>query len=206
MPSDPNRLVASNLAMRFGRNRLFKEVSFTAEPGRPMAILGRNGSGKSTLLKILAGVMEPSDGEASLWVDGVRVVGAEMPFRIGFVAPYLRLYDAFSAIENLAFLAQARGMSGVDESIRAVLSNVGLEERASDRLSAYSTGMKQRVRVAAALLHNPEVLLLDEPSATLDASGRNLIEEIVADDSRIVVVATNDQDEAKWCSDRLELT
>lgn len=192
--------------MRYGRRVLFRDLSFDARPGRPLAITGENGSGKSTLLKILAGVVEPTAGGASLFQDGVKVEGVDQPLAVGFVAPYLQLYDPFTAYENLAFLAQARRIDEQASRISAVLERVGLAERAQDALSTFSTGMRQRLRVAAALLHDPSVLLLDEPSATLDGRGRALIESVIASPDRIVIVATNDPYEASLCTDHVSLS
>ncbi|MDX1420109.1 MAG: ABC transporter ATP-binding protein [Rubricoccaceae bacterium] len=199
MPADA-RLTADALAMRFGRRVLFRDLRFEAVPGEPLAVVGPNGSGKSTLLKLLAGVLTPTAGAVRLRLAGVEVPAAERPHRVGFVAPYLQLYEPFSARENLAFLAAARGLPGADDRIAAVLDRVGLDARADDRLATYSTGMRQRLRLAAALLHAPPVLLLDEPTATLDAAGRALVASVIASPEAVVVVATNDEAEAALCA------
>ncbi len=205
MPESDSKLTADGLAMRYGRRVLFRDLSFEVAPGAPLAITGRNGAGKSTLLKILAGVLEPINGTVKLVDEGKEVKDELRPHSVGFVAPYLHLYAPFSARENLAFLAQARRLSDRQERIYEVLDRVGLLERAEDHLSTYSTGMRQRLRIAAALLHDPPLLLLDEPSATLDESGRELAESIIGMKEKIIVVATNDPDEAALCATRLHL-
>ncbi len=205
MPEDTSKLIASGLAMRYGRRVLFHDLSFEVKPGSPLAITGRNGSGKSTLLKILAGVLDPIDGNVSLVDQGREIDGEERPHMVGFVAPYLQLYGPFSARENLEFLVQARRLKDGTNKINEVLERVGLLDRADDYLSTFSTGMHQRLRIAAALLHDPPLLLLDEPSATLDESGRELAESLVGMNDKIVVVATNDPDEAALCAERLHL-
>lgn len=194
------RLDAHTLTMRFGRRVLFRDLAFTAVAGEPLAVVGANGSGKSTLLKLLAGVLTPTAGEVRLTLDGRAVPPEERPHRVGFVAPYLQLYEAFSARENLRFLAAARRLPEAGARVAAVLDRVGLGARADDRLATYSTGMRQRLRLAAALLHDPPVLLLDEPSATLDAAGRALVASLVASSEAVVVVATNDEAEAALCA------
>jgi heme exporter protein A len=198
MPA-PVRLTADALTMRFGRRMLFDALAFTVESGVPLAVVGANGSGKSTLLKLLAGVLTPTAGTVRLHVGERAVPAEERPLRTGFVAPYLQLYDPFSARENLRFLAAARRLPGSDARVGTVLARVGLLGRADDPLATYSSGMRQRLRLAAAILLEPPVLLLDEPSSTLDAAGRALVAELVATTEAAVVVATNDEAEAALC-------
>ena len=201
----PTRLVADGLSMRFGRRRLFDGLTATVEPGAPLAVTGVNGSGKSTLLLLLAGLLVPTAGEVRLEVGGRAVEPRDRPRTVGYVAPALDLYDALTARETLAFLARARSLPGADGRVAAALDRVGLADRADDPVSAFSTGMRQRLRIATALVHDPPVLLLDEPGATLDAAGRDLTASLVADDARVVVVATNDPAEAALCARRVGL-
>lgn len=199
------RLVADHLSMRFGRRRLFDDLSVEMTAGEPVAVVGANGSGKSTLLLILAGLVAPTGGTVRLEVDGAAVVAEDVPRTVGFVAPTLHLYDALSARENLAFLAAARRLPETGSRIARVLDRVGLASRADDRVAAFSTGMRQRLRIATALLHDPPVLLLDEPGATFDEAGRGLTESVIADAEAVVVVATNDPAEAALCARRVVL-
>lgn len=191
--------------MRFGRRRLFEALSVEVEPGAPIAVVGPNGSGKSTLLLVLAGVLAPTAGVVRLVVDGREVPADERPLRVGLVAPALQLYEPLTARENLAFLAQARRLPDAAARVEAALDRVGLLARADEPLATFSTGMRQRMRLAAAVLHRPAVLLLDEPGATLDAEGRALVAALVAEPGPVVVVATNDPDEAALCPRRLTL-
>ncbi|MEM6288035.1 MAG: ABC transporter ATP-binding protein [Bacteroidota bacterium] len=201
----PARLVADRLSMRFGRRRLFDGLTLEVEAGAPVAITGANGSGKSTLLLILAGLVAPTGGTVRLGVDGAEVAPEELPRTVGFAAPSLQVYDALSARENLTFLASARSLPEAADRIARVLDRVGLGARADDLVSTFSTGMRQRLRLATALLHDPPVLLLDEPGATLDDAGRNLTQSIIADPEAVVVVATNDPAEAELCPRRVAL-
>ena len=191
--------------MRFGRRRLFDGLSVTVEPGAPLAVVGANGSGKSTLLLLLAGLLTPTGGTSRLLVDGREVEARDRPRAVGYVAPALDLYDALTAREALHFLARARALPNADARIGAVLARVGLADRADDAVAAFSTGMRQRLRIATALVHDPPVLLLDEPGATLDAAGRDLTASLVAEDGRVVVLATNDPAEADLCPRRVGL-
>lgn len=127
---------------------------------------------------------------------------------IGLVAPYLNLYDAFTPTENLRFVAKARSIPSFQDRISTVLEKVELSTRAHDPVGTFSSGMKQRLRFAFALFAEPPVLLLDEPSANLDANGVKLIHAIIqqaSTDGQIVIIATNDADEAASCDDSINV-
>lgn len=192
-------LEARDVAKRFGRRLLFRDLSFSVGTGRSLAVTGANGSGKSTLLRILAGVLTPTKGDVTLRLNGTDVPAEEHPLRVGLVAPYLNVYDGFSPRENLRFIAQARRLDRAAKRIEGMLEMVALAERADDLVSTFSSGMKQRVKFAAALLADPPVLLLDEPGVNLDAAGLDMVSEVVdrqVGRGGVVVVATNDDREA----------
>ena len=198
-----HRLIADDLGHRFGRRGLFRHLSFVVEPGERVAVTGPNGSGKSTLLRILAGVLRPTEGTVTLVADGSEVDPETRPLQTGLVAPYLNVYDGFTTRENLRFLAQARRLQGADAHIQDLVDLVGLTDRADDLVQTYSSGMKQRVKVAAALLGQPVLLLLDEPSTNLDAAGLRMIDRVTAhhiDRGGLLLVATNDAAEAARCN------
>ena len=175
-------------------------------PGTPLAVIGPNGAGKSTLVRILAGVLTPTGGRVELGIGGQTVAVDQHAHRVGLVTPDLALYPPLTARETLSFLARVRGIDSPEAVIAGTLERVGLAERADDRVATFSTGMRQRLRIGTALLHDPPVLLLDEPGATLDPSGRDLVADLVADSSRVVVLATNDPDEAGLCTERLDVS
>ncbi|MEP0547838.1 MAG: heme ABC exporter ATP-binding protein CcmA [Rhodothermales bacterium] len=205
--SEP-RLSVEGLAKRYGRRSLFRGLDFDLGPGDSLAVTGRNGAGKSTLLQIVAGVRTPTAGTVRLWLRGEEVEPEARPLRTGFVAPYLNLYDAFSARENLDFLARARRLADAEARIEAVLDRVGLGGRGDDLVRTYSSGMKQRVRLAAALLAGPSLLLLDEPTANLDAPGRAVVEAVAGahrEAGGILLVATNVDHEAALCERAIEV-
>lgn len=184
--------------MRYGFRPVLRDLSLEVIPGDPVAIVGPNGAGKSTFVRILAGVLTPTAGTVSLEIDGVEVSDEAHAHTVGLVTPDLQLYPPLTARETLDFLARVRGISR--EGIATVLDRVGLADRADDLVQTYSTGMRQRLRIATALLHDPPVLLLDEPGATLDPAGRELVARLVADSTRAVVVATNDPEEVALCA------
>ncbi len=192
-------LVAKQVGHRYGSLLLFRRLSFSMEGGESVAVTGANGAGKSTLLRILAGVLAPKAGTVTLRVDGTPVGAETHPLRAGLVAPALGLYGALTARENVTFLARARRLSGAATRIDEVLERVGIADRADDPVSTFSSGMRQRVKYAAALLADPPLLLLDEPAANLDAAGRSMVDRVVDDQlsaGGMVVVATNRADEA----------
>jgi heme exporter protein A len=202
------RLTAQDLGKRFGRRVLFRALSFELTGGQSLAITGANGSGKSTLVRILAGVMRASRGEVALQVNGAEVEAEDRPLHAGLVAPYLNVYDGFSARENLAFIARARHLPDARARIDDLLGLVALLDRADDLVATYSSGMKQRVRFAAALLPAPPLLLLDEPTSNLDAAGLRMVDRVIQrqlDEKLLLVVATNDASEAARCQRQLSV-
>ncbi|MEZ4700069.1 MAG: heme ABC exporter ATP-binding protein CcmA [Rhodothermales bacterium] len=200
------RLTTERVGRRFGRRWLFRNVAFELSAGESLAVTGPNGSGKSTLLRILARLLQPTEGEVRLEIDGQAVDQERHPLRTGFVAPYLNVYDGFSARENLDFIASARRMPDRAARIGAVLEQVQLADRADDRVATYSSGMKVRVKYAAALLAYPPLLLLDEPTTNLDARGVGMVRDVMQqhlDRGGLLIVATNNADEARWCAREL---
>lgn len=200
------RLVAEGLAKRFGRRLLFRDLALAVEGGQSLAVTGANGAGKSTLLRILAGMLRPSAGEVCLQHEGRMIPPAERPLRSGLVAPALNVYGGFTARENLRFLARARRLPEADERIEAVLRRVGLAGRAGDPVRAFSSGLRQRMKYAAALLATPPLLLLDEPAANLDEAGLTMVEDVTdewRDAGRLLVVATNRPETAARCDEQL---
>lgn len=183
------------LDMAYGRRALFAGVEAEVAPGQCLAVTGANGAGKSTLLRIVAGLTRPEAG-------AVEFAGAR-----GYAAPDVHLYGELTGRENLAFFARLRGVSFDAD---ALLRSVGLPpRRGGDLISAYSSGMRQRLKLAASLLGAPPLLLWDEPTATLDAAGRGLADTLLAghlSGGGLAVIATNDLAEAdRWGDLRLTI-
>lgn len=190
------RLVAENVSRSFGTRRIVKPLSFAVEPGRVLGIAGENGSGKTTLLRMLAGLLRPSGGRV-IYEDGAsRLDPRDASHVLGWFAPDLALDGALTATENLRFFAAVRGVRTPDGWAERQLSGVGLDpERVAEApLRALSTGQRQRVKLAYATLHDPDVLLLDEPSANLDEAGRAVVQQVVAAQRLrgLAVIASND--------------
>ncbi|MCE5315640.1 MAG: ABC transporter ATP-binding protein [Armatimonadota bacterium] len=200
------RLLISNLGHEFEKREVFDPVNFAFDGAR-MSVVGPNGSGKSTLIKIIAGLLTPTRGEVILEIDGARIPRDCVRDVVGLVAPGVWLYGELTARENLLFLMSARGLIVDPHRIDDVLSEVGLTHRADDPICDLSSGLRQRASLAAALVHDPYVLLLDEPSTNLDKNGIDMTRNVIDRHSKrgIVVLATNDPDEAALGEASLDL-
>ena len=163
------RLIGKDIRKSFGRLLVFDSINFELINGSSLAIAGKNGSGKSTLVKIIAGLLSPSSGEVIYQVDGREIDKLDWFKFVGFVAPYLQLYD--------------------------------------DLVRGYSSGMKQRLKYACALLHDPIVLILDEPTSNLDSEGVEMVWAIAEEQKKngILIVATNEPEELKMCDEVINL-
>lgn len=190
-------LTATNLSKRFGPRKVFSEVTFELTAGQSLAVVGPNGSGKSTLLQTLLGVLRPNKGEVIFTHNGNKLDESGIRSSTALVAPYLNLYDQLTGEENLQFFATVSGGAVTGKEINRLLAKVGLEGRGSDRVGEYSSGMKQRIKYAVALLGQPGFLFLDEPTANLDEDGKRVVEQIIEEhrSGAVIVIATNDKEE-----------
>jgi heme exporter protein A len=199
---------AEQLSHRFGQRQTgIAGLAFAFEGPGTVAVTGVNGSGKSTLLRILAGLLPPSAGSTSVRVDGREVRSRDRRTVLGLATPELAFYEEFTASENLVFAGETRGLASPARAAAEALEQVGLSPRAHDRVSSFSSGMKQRLRIAFALLHQPPLLLLDEPGSHLDDAGRDVVRAVVARQASrgLVLLATNDAQEVQLAGARLEL-
>ena len=186
-------LEAAALSKSFGGPPLFSGLSLRVESGLT-AVAGRNGSGKTTLLKILAGLLRAGSGTVEVRRGGVALAGDARRLAVGWAGPDLSLYEEFTGLENLSFFRRAAGFAADRADLERRLAEVGLESAAGLRVGAYSTGMRQRLRIAFSILFEPSILLLDEPMAGLDLEGRATVARLVAQRRRdgAVVLASND--------------
>lgn len=196
-------LSASNLSKSFDRKLVFQNINFNLTAGQALAVTGRNGSGKSTLIKILSNTLSPSSGEMNLLVDGKKIKKQDFHKFIGVVSPYLNFYEEFTASEILKLTAKIRGIPA--EGINELLDKVGLLESEANQIRIFSTGMKQRLKFAFALLHQPDVLLLDEPTTNLDEEGIRFVTDLIRNYNGIVVIATNSAYEKSLCQNEIKL-
>jgi heme exporter protein A len=181
----------AGLTRRYGERVALRDVTLSLPEGATLVVFGPNGAGKSTLLRVLSTLLRPHAGV-------VRVLGRALPDegwavrgRVGLLSHAPLLYRDLTARENLAFHARLHGVAL--DRVEALLAQVGLAARAADKVHTYSRGMVQRLAVCRAVLHDPEVLLLDEPRANLDPAARELVEPLIgAASGRTRVVTSHD--------------
>ena len=192
---DFRRLAVVDVARHYGRRKALSQINFTCDTGEIVGLLGPNGAGKSTLLNILATLQTPSVGRVEYGERTSAEGGADIRARIGMLGHDLFLYPELTARENLSFFASLYGLSHVAAVVQAALDRSGLADRGDDFVSGFSRGMRQRVALERALLHEPRLLLLDEPFTGLDqASTAGLVARLRdrQRDGCIVIVATHD--------------
>ena len=168
-------LVGRRLSKRFGAVRAVDDVSIAVHPGEVVALIGPNGAGKSTLLSLLAGLLVPDAGDASILGVPSTAPGGRARASLGFLAGDTALYARLTAREVLVFFARLWGVDDVDGRVRAVADELRLGAFLDRRVDALSSGQKQRVNLARALLHDPKVLVLDEPTTALDVASQRFV-------------------------------
>ena len=195
MPPDFTSLTFTDVTRTFGRRRALNRVSFTCHAGHIVALLGANGAGKSTLLSIASTLLEPSSGTVLYGEQTARQGGDVLRARIGVLGHDLYIYPELTAAENLAFFARLYGLRDPRGAVTAALAHAALADRAEDPVSTFSRGMRQRLALERALIHQPRLLLLDEPFTGLDeASATTLQQRLMAVRAAgaIVLLTTHD--------------
>ena len=194
------KLTLENVGKDFENKRIFNKISFDLESGKSAAIIGPNGSGKTTLVRIVCGLIRPSRGKIVYSVNQKTIDIQDVYKHIGLVGPYLELYEELTAMENLLFFAKMKRVSHAREKILSLMDQLNLAGREDDNVRTYSSGMRQRLKYVFALLSNPEILVLDEPTSNLDSDGIDRVYEImrIQKNKNILLIATNDQDDLKF--------
>ena len=180
MSTDPTvqpLLVVDRITRRFGDRLAVDAVSFEIAPGETYGLLGPNGAGKTTTISMIAGILAADSGGATVAGLPIDTGAGRAKALIGLVPQDIALYGDLNAVENLRFFGRLQGLGGkpLERRIGAVLEIVGLTDRAKDRIDDYSGGMKRRANIAAGLLHEPKLLILDEPTVGVDPQSRNQI-------------------------------
>jgi ABC-2 type transport system ATP-binding protein len=200
---------SENLKKLYGVVVAVDDVSFEVQKGETFGLLGPNGAGKTTTIKMLCGLLKPDAGTITL--DGKTNPGlTDVRMSFGVVPQSLALYGELSALENLLFFGRIYGLSGqkLKERTRTCLEIAGLTERSKERVSKYSGGMKRRLNMVCSLLHDPPILLLDEPTVGVDPQSRNLIFETIEEMSkqgRTIIYTTHYMEEAQRLCDRVAI-
>ena len=203
-------LVARNLHKSFNGHHAVHDVSFTIEKGEIFGLLGPNGAGKTTTIRILSTVLPPDHGDVMIGGYSLRDNAAAARRLIGVCPQDLALYQDLSALDNLIFFGRMEGLSGKEARAQAIanLELVGLLERAKDKVEKFSTGMKRRVNLVVALMGEPSLLFLDEPTVGIDPQSRNNVYETIfglRDKGMTVLYTTHYMEEADRLCNRIAI-
>ena len=199
-------IATNNIVKVLGEKMVLRGLDLTIDRGESVAVLGANGAGKSTWLKIVAGLLQPTDGEVLL--DGQKRKKDDYVYQqqIGYLGHQSFLYDAFSPVENLTFFAKLYHMKAPEKRIHQLIDEVGLTFFKHEPVRTFSRGMMQRLAIARAILHEPTILLLDEPYTGLDQQAVQLLNRLLLElreKGVTIVIVTHDFDHIKKVCDRV---
>ena len=196
------------LVKRFGLKTILRGLDFSVEPGEFVALLGPNGAGKTTFLRILATLSRPSLGEVSVAGYSLPNEAAQVRAKLGVVSHLPLLYPDLTAEENLLFYGRMYGIGNMSARVTEVLEMVGLDNRRKDLVRTFSRGMQQRLAIGRAVIHDPEVMLFDEPYTGLDQDASEMLDEVlrsVAAKGRTVVMTSHDLARAEDLATRFDI-
>ena len=198
------QITLTDTGKRFNREWIFRHISQVFDSGTCYAITGANGSGKSTLLQVIAGSLTYNEGKIQYLIPGIQCPENDHYKYISMAAPYLELIDEMTAHEILSFHRSFKPLSVSNEM---ALQLVQLSAAADKQVRYYSSGMKQRLRLALAFFSNSPVLLLDEPTTNLDAEGMVLYQQLIIDftKDKLVIVSSNDTQEYHFCEEIIKM-
>ncbi|WP_459503382.1 ABC transporter ATP-binding protein [Bacillus sp. C1] len=203
-------LVVDHITKSFGKKEVVKNVSFEVGKGEIFGLLGPNGAGKSTTISMICGLISYDEGDIKVGGRSVKEYPLDAKRKIGIVPQDIALYPTLSAKENLIFWGKMYGLSGAIAKKRAdeVLAYVGLQERAKDKIETFSGGMKRRINIGAALMHEPELLIMDEPTVGIDPQSRNHILETIKglnEKGMTVIYTSHYMEEVEYLCERIAI-
>lgn len=207
-PTRNHMITVKKLVKRFGLKTVLRGVDFDVQPGEFVALLGPNGAGKTTFLRILASLSRPSLGNVNIAGYQLPNQAAQVRARLGVVSHLPLLYGDLTADENLRFYARMYNIPNSESRITEVLEMVGLESRRRDLVRTFSRGMQQRLAIGRAVLHDPDVVLFDEPYTGLDQDASSMLDEVlktVAAKGRTVVMTSHDLARAEDLATRFDI-
>ena len=198
-------IILSNAGKRFNREWIFRNFNYTFLQGKSYAITGPNGSGKSTLLQTIAGAIGPSEGTVAYNKDSKTETENAYQY-ISIAAPYLEVIEEMTATEFLEFHASFKPLLQT-VTIKQILEIIGLQAATGKQIRFYSSGMKQRIKLAQAIFSDVPVVLLDEPCTNLDASGYALYHQLIDHycSNKLIIVSSNDINEYDFCKERISI-
>lgn len=200
------KISCTDTGKRFNRDWIFRHVNFQFSPGSHVAITGPNGSGKSTLLQVIAGAVIPSEGKIGYAVNNKEIPGDAVYASLSIAAPYLDIIEEMTLIEFMQFHQLFKPfLRGVD--VKSVIESTGLGQAAGKQIRYFSSGMKQRVKLAQAIFSDTPCVLLDEPCTNLDDAGIALYHHLIQAycTNRLVIVSSNDKQEYSFCNEVLNI-
>jgi ABC-2 type transport system ATP-binding protein len=201
-------LEVTGLTKRFGRQLAVDNATFRVEEGEVFGYLGPNGSGKTTTMRLILGLLKPTSGDALLW-GGRASESADIRRRVGVLLEADGLYPRLSAYENLDYFGRLYRVPGLDARIGQLLEFAGLAERRNDKAGTFSRGMRRKLGLVRALLHSPDLLMLDEPSAGLDPEAQKMVRDLIvtlSSESNITVfLSSHDLDEVQRICGRVAI-
>jgi heme exporter protein A len=201
-------ITVKKLVKRFGLKTVLRGLDFEVQPGEFVALLGPNGAGKTTFLRILASLSRPSLGQVTIAGHQLPREAAAVRARLGVVSHLPLLYGDLTAEENLRFYGRMYNLPALETRLTEVLEMVGLENRRRDLVRTFSRGMQQRLAIGRAVLHNPDVILFDEPYTGLDQDASAMLDEVlktVAAQGRTVVMTSHDLARAEDLATRFDI-
>ncbi|MDM5186677.1 ABC transporter ATP-binding protein [Bacillus sp. DX4.1] len=203
-------LVVDHITKSFGKKEVVKSVSFEVKKGETFGLLGPNGAGKSTTISMICGLIPYDGGDIKVGGKSVKEYPLDAKKKIGIVPQDIALYPTLSAKENLIFWGKMYGLSGATAKRRAdeVLVYVGLQDRAKDKIETFSGGMKRRINIGVALMHEPELLIMDEPTVGIDPQSRNHILETVKqlnEKGMTVIYTSHYMEEVEYLCERIAI-
>jgi len=207
-PYKQTMITVKKLVKRFGLKTVLRGVDFAVQPGEFVALLGPNGAGKTTFLRILASLSRQSLGEVTIAGYQLPNQAAQVRARLGVVSHLPLLYGDLTAEENLRFYARMYNLPNIEGRITEVLEMVGLEQRRRDLVRTFSRGMQQRLAIGRAVLHDPDVVLFDEPYTGLDQDASSMLDDVlktVAAKGRTVVMTSHDLARAEDLATRFDI-
>ena len=201
------KISLTDAGKRFNRDWIFRHLTYEFSAGQSYAIVGPNGSGKSTLLQVLSGGMQLNEGNGQWSIDNKQLANENVYNYVSICAPYLEVVEEMTLIEFLNFHSGFKPfLSSITSEI--IISIVGLENAVNKQIRNYSSGMRQRVKLAQAIFSDVPVVLLDEPCTNLDTNGVELYKQLIEDycQKRMVIVSSNDHHEYDFCNNRINIT
>lgn len=206
---DSINLQCTDISKNYNGKVIFKNVNINLTEKSSLVITGKNGSGKSTLLKIISRLISPDKGNIALSINDKEIYKEKFYFKIGLFAPYINLYDELTGWENLDFFydLKAEQKKNKKEEIKYLLEKVGLYSRREGLIRNYSSGMKQRLKLAYSILNSPRLLLMDEPRTNLDEQGISVVYDIAEEQKKngILILATNEKKDNEICDTNLNI-